>query len=431
MTPIATRFFPLTAGALAALALVAAPRRAHAFAEDLCYIPGGGPIQSCAPLPAACLPAGTISPACYTAILATDAAQGSSFDSGRSSVHTDITFLLAEAVGFSETDAYWIAAYDEATDLGSFEPRDNSSVVVGTGEWATADIGGLVRGDFTSGGVLLHFVSPYNNGSSTPPAGINGLAPDPTNAATEPTLANFRAWALAASSSAKPACTAGLTIQSPQGDYATGAACYATGTPIHGSIASIQSVPVPIQATTSLQVIQDPSGGPQTFAPMFDALVATDGAGDTSATHAQDARLGVYLHVLADRITHHVCTDQSVIAGPNAFGFQIAMTNADCDQPIHLLRHAWETGTNFAQLAAQDRTTEAMLVTIYTELVTIAKQRGVLRTGADSMATQTAYTSALAHALQQYQCDRSCHGDRRAVACTHKLTPFKGQPACP
>lgn len=49
-----------------------------------------------------------------------------------------------------------------------------------------------------TGGVLLHLIAPYNHGAATPLAGVDGLRPDPTDAQTEPTLANFRAWALAA-----------------------------------------------------------------------------------------------------------------------------------------------------------------------------------------------------------------------------------------
>ncbi len=41
---------------------------------------------------------------------------------GRSLVHTDSTYIIARKVGFSVRDAYWIAAYSEATDLGTFVP---------------------------------------------------------------------------------------------------------------------------------------------------------------------------------------------------------------------------------------------------------------------------------------------------------------------
>jgi hypothetical protein len=408
-------------------AVLAQPHDADAFFEDLCYAPGGGALASCAPLPDVCRPAGTDTAACKAAIIAVNTQRRNSSDGGRSSVHTDVTFLLAQAVGFSATDAYWIAAYDESADLGSFAPRDNNSMPVGDGALVTANVSGLVRVDRTSGGVLLHVIAPYNHGLATPVPGIDGLHPDPTDAETEVTLANFRAWALAASSATRPACTAGLTIQSAAGDYATGATCYAAGTPIQTAISLFGPIDLPFTTQTRPQLVQDSST--PIYAPDFDALVATDGAHDSSAAHAADARLGVYLHLLADRISHHVCEDRSVISGPSASGFAVDLTSSECAQPIHLLRHAWETGVDFARLAPQDRTTLAMLSSVYQELVAFARARDVLRPGAEGAAAQATYTSQLALALEKFAApDRVAAID--AVGCAHGLAPLPGQPAC-
>jgi hypothetical protein len=426
---ITRRHHPIsTAAALALGAVLTQAHDAHAFAEDLCYAPGGGPLASCGPLPEVCRPAGTDTAACKAALIAVVARQRRSSDGGRSSIHTDVTFLLAQAVGFSATDAYWIAAYDEAADLGSFEIRDNDSRAVGGGALATANVSGLVRTDAKSGGVLLHVIAPYNHGLTTPPLAVDGLHPDPTDAATEVTLANFRAWALAAPSAAKPACTGGLTVQSAAGDYATGATCFASGMPIQASIRLFGPLDLPFATQAGPQLVQDSSAPVR--APGFDALVATDGAHDASAGHAADARLGVYLHMLADRISHHVCADRSVISGPSASGFFVDLTNSECAQGIHLLRHAWETGVDYARLLPQDRTTLAMLQSVYQELVAFARARGVLRAGADLPATQAAYTGETALALQKFQAaDRVAALD--AVGCAHGLAPLPGQPACP
>src|SRR5215468_6117407 len=276
------------AAALAAGAILTPARDAAAFAEDLCYAPGGGPLASCAPLPAVCRPAGTDTAVCKAALIAEVARQRNASDGGRSSIHTDVTFLLAQAVGFSATDAYWIAAYDESADLGGFEIRDNDSLPVGGGALATADVSGLVRTNAMSGGPLLHVIAPYNHGLATPPPGIDGLHPDPTDAATEVTLANFRAWALAASSAARPACTGGLTVQSPAGDYATGPACYTTGAPIDGAVALFAVGAVPFSTKAGPQIAHDAT--PPVTAAAFDTLVASDGAHDPSSAHAADAR---------------------------------------------------------------------------------------------------------------------------------------------
>jgi hypothetical protein len=418
---------PPTVALAIAIAVLAHTGDAHAFVEDLCYAPGGGAVTNCTPLPDVCRPAGTQTIACKLAVIATAARTRNTTDGGRSAIHTDVTYVLAQAVGFSATDAYWIAAYDESADLGSFAPRDNNSTVVGGGSLATANVSGLVRTDARTGGPLLHVIAPYNHGLDAPVPGIDGLHPDPSNAATEVTLANFRAWALAASSAARPACSAGLTVQSAAGDYATGATCFATATQIQASISLFGPIDVPFMTQAGPQIVQDSTSS--ILAPDFDALVGTDGARDASAVHAADARLGVYLHLLADRISHHVCEDRAVITGPTESGFFVNLTNSDCAQPIHLLRHAWETGVDYALLAPRDRTTLAMLGSAYQELVAFAQARGVLRPGAGRPEAQAAYTAQLAAALENFQApDRIAAID--AVGCAHGLMPLPGQPAC-
>src|SRR5690349_1282786 len=84
----------LLAAAIGAGAVVGRAGDAHAFAEDLCYAQGGGPLVSCAPLPEVCRPAGTQTVACKAAIIAVAAHQRNASDGGRSSVHTDVTYLL-------------------------------------------------------------------------------------------------------------------------------------------------------------------------------------------------------------------------------------------------------------------------------------------------------------------------------------------------
>src|SRR6185295_11909444 len=127
-------------------------------------------------------------------------------------------------------------------------------------------------------------------------------------------------------------CTAGLTVQSAAGDYATGATCYTAGAPIQAAVSLFGPLDLRFATQTRSQLVQDSTA--PVYSPDFDALVATDGAHDAGAAHAADARLGVYLHVLADRISHHVCGDHSVISGPTASGFVVNLTNTECAQPI-------------------------------------------------------------------------------------------------
>jgi hypothetical protein len=396
---------------------------AHAFGEDLCYPVGGGPIVSCGPLPDACQPVPTSTDACKQAIITEDGnAQSGIYAEGRSTVHVDSVYYIAQALGFSPIDAYWIAAYDGTVDTGEFSPYDNNSTIYGNGQYATADLTGIERGDLNSGGILLHFIAPYNHGLQQPPPNVNGLTPNPQDTATEPTLANWRAWAMTGS----VACTAGLTVQTADGNYGTGPACFASGTPIRGTISALGNAAVPFATATGLQIIEDPDHGAQVLSSHFAAVIATDGAHTTSATHLADARLGVYLHILADRITHHECTDLGVIAGPTAAGFNIDLSNDECVQGWHLLHHAWETGVDFSLVPPNDRTTQAALESTYDELAKFGAARGLTPVaGID----KTALLGALATAIEKFDAiPRVLALD--AVGCSHSFAIFPGQPAC-
>src|SRR5262249_42729568 len=77
--------------------IVALPGRAHASAEALCYPRGGGALVNCTPLPAVCRPAGKETAACKVVVVAVANRRRNANDGGRSSVHTDVTYLLAQA----------------------------------------------------------------------------------------------------------------------------------------------------------------------------------------------------------------------------------------------------------------------------------------------------------------------------------------------
>lgn len=424
--------FSSTLALSAAALFVAAPARA--FTEDVCYPTGGG-IAACTPLPAACLPAGTDTPACRSAAALTFATSNATYPDARSTVHVDASYILAQAVGFSATDAYWVAAYSEATDRGSFEPRDETGAVVGGGSLATATVNGLVRTDFNSGGVLIHFSAPRNVAAPAPVAGIDGLHPDPTNPNTEVMLAHLRAWAMAGSGSARPDCAGGLTDPSASGDDATGTTCYASGgapATISGAVALFDGLSMTppdggtmsFSVQTGLQIIQDSDAGTAT-SDTFDAIV---GGGPD---HIADARLGVYIHAFGDRISHHVCLDQGYLYGPTDGGtaWQANMTNGQCAQGLHALRHMWETGVDYASLAAEDQTTIAYLGNAYDELVAFATARGVLAASASSSTARSALVADLTAALATSGVAARLAA-LRGVTCSRGLTPFPGEAAC-
>lgn len=402
------------------------PAVALAFAEDVCYPAqssgaAGAPV-TCNPLPAACAPAGVDSAACRAAALVTFAASTATRVDGRSAVHTDATHLLAQAVGFSASDAYWIAAYDEAVDLGVFQPRDFSGQPVGE---ATSNIDGFVRTNAGVGGTFFHFNAPRVGGT-------DGLHPTSQDPHVEPVLAHVRRWAVQGTGNARVECTGSFTTQSAGGDWATGSQCYvlpsgAAGT-VGATIAAIGSVAAPLPTiSTGLQVVttaQPPQ--PAIDSQGFDNVVGG------SADRVRDARLGIYLHVLADRVSHHVCVDQSRLTGPNTGAtptFYFDLTNGECTQDVHALRHIWETGVRFSQLSTQDRTTEAALSNVYDELVTFAQARGVLRPGAATAPYKSAVMAAVVAALQVPDAVARMTAVANA-ACARGYAPFPGTVTC-
>lgn len=399
----------------AVAAALAAPGVAHAFAEDVCFDENGA--RNCSEIPEQCLPVGTDDARCRAAASAAFVVEGSSATAARSTLHADATHLIAQFVGFSAEDAWWIAAYDEVADYSSFDAMDREGLPYGDGAYATATLDGFNRLNLPSGGMLFHFMAPFHGADASPIPGIDGLDPDPTDGTTEVQLANLRAWALGDA----PGCTAGLTVP-VDGDYARGPACYSEDgepVPVHGEVRGVGSVAIPFNVVTGPQVIVSSDTAPITTEG-FDAVVGED--------RAADARLGVYLHSLADRISHHVCADTAHLS-LSEDGFSYDATSDDCTQGTHALRHLWEAGVDPDVLSAADRTTPAALETIADELADFAGYRGVYRADRDTDEARTALLRAIGEAIALPNA-----GDRidalAAVACDAGVAPFPGMPAC-
>ncbi|MBC2639228.1 MULTISPECIES: hypothetical protein [unclassified Rhodococcus (in: high G+C Gram-positive bacteria)] len=404
---------------LTAAALVVSPPLVHGFAEDICYTEDGAPPHNCAPLPTDCPLNDPNGPICGVEAFARYGFTLRQPLGGRSLVHSDSTYIIARTVGFSERDAYWIAAYDEATDLGTFAPRDvNGRLVPGADALTTKDISGLVRTHFATGGFLFHFL-PTLRGPSDPQP--NGLQPDVDDPQHEIMLTHLRRWALAGPGSDAPLCTGGFTNPSADGDYATGTTCYGGTQPvqINGTYSVETPVAIPFTNDTGEQVISDNVRSSQ-----FDSWIGSD---------SWNARMGIYIHALGDRISHHVCTDAGTITPPSpaspAFG--IGLNVPTCDQGPHAIRHEYETGVDFAGLAPEDRTTEAALSMVYDELVAFARVRGTLDARATAPATKTALVSdGLLPALEIREPVERLTAVT-AVGCRSGVPAFPGNPVCP
>lgn len=415
---------PIVAGLVASLA---AP--AWAFFEDVCYLPNQAGMANCTPLPASCSLTEPVSAACRNDALASfqNVNNAQKFDTTvppRSTVHVDATHLLAQAVGFPASSAYWIAAYDEASDRGQFAPVDAVGQPLANADaLRTVTVDGIVRGNLANGGIFFHFNAPSTQAAST-----NGLYPVPTDPIGEPFLAHLRRWAMGqkVNTAAAPDCMGGLTTPTSVNgltSYALGPSCFVNGT-LQGKLALFGGFALPIgPIATGAQVVATAAatGAQAVTSDQFDTYVGA---------HAADARIGIYMHVLADRVSHHVCTDAAHLSEPTSGGaFTENFDNPGCVQSLHTLRHEYETGVPFAKLSPQDQTTPAALSIVYDELLAFAQARGIAYPQAGDSSVKAALLAAVSTALQQPAApDRvNCLA---AVACNAGLQPFPGSPAC-
>lgn len=395
------------------LLALAIPSPAQAFAEDSCPLQGGWTecsLQAC--------PSSNELVACESIAMATTVLfQQVTANAGgrRSNLHFDAAYYLAQAVGLSPRDAYLIAAYDQAVDTGGYVHRDQAGGLMADpadclGETAppacalnTLVVGGLDRNNFVGGGLFFHFMAPLDGVAAT------GLSPQIAAPAQETLLHHVRRWVYGQG----PLCVAALTEPVSAQDYAGGRRCYQTGlreSPrLLGRIPFITELGLAgyadwISPLGEQGVVTDPVSGEITPASALDQYLPPE--------QAAMARMGIYLHAVQDRVSHHRCNLASRLEGPRPLDAAPILSNplmgpgylflqsqdpadlvgifvgaeplvdaeffyefsiAECDQLSHANRHVWEVGMEQDEIAEADRTTEASLRVAAEELRAFAQ----------------------------------------------------------
>jgi len=277
---------------------------------------------------------------------------------GRSLVHGDSTYLMAQLLGYTPWDAYQIMMYNEATDQKDYLPfdqagrqlMDDNTIDQCRAGWGTAMarqcllttklINGVYKFNNQSGGMLLHLHARYSPDGSQPPSiGFPANYFSPANAPYEPLLTNLQDWAFGRR---QDACVAGIlvpntggapvsmpcevrdrVIKSPQSVFALG----------------VPQLQIPFYSNLGILIINEDDQG---------QVLATDSSFQNFLTphEVAYAKLGVYLHAYVDRVSHHMCTDRSWFQQEASGDYISDYDQVYCAQGSHFLWHAWEQGTN-------------------------------------------------------------------------------------
>jgi len=360
--------------------LIVAPS-ANAFLEDLCQsrTPGPRTLGYC------------VRPVCPSSFSENRACPAQMLDfasvkPGRSMIHADSTYFIAQALGYRADVAYWITAYNEVTDYTQYKPLDqcgNEASTDNSGRnYISAQFNGFQRTNINTDGPLDHYVVNFSpNGQGTDVHGAGGVQslypfhyprppgyPVHIDDTYQKTLANMREWVMRAGPEPGTLCTVGLTTSD-------GAGC------LTGTIAG--TVPLIMKSTKGI-AFSVPAGKKvlnyvsDTDYDYYEALGAylkdkqkTTGTlwkdPNSDSVPVQLARVGLYLHMLQDTSSHATfCGDDAPSppggSDPGTYMFiSDSATNAvkvsfgsSCASSPHLAGHVQETGTGNDPLPLRD-----------------------------------------------------------------------------
>jgi len=398
---------------LLALHCALTPGTGFAFFEDICLSSAEKGIVECIQPTKDCKINTSVNAAC-PAQLAESVNMLISHVPGRSMIHADATYFIAQALGYRSDVAYWIAAYNEVTDLTMYAPIDQCGGVAtskNSGKhFITAKFNGFERTNIKTDGPLYHYVLSFSpNGDGTDVHGAGGVQavypfhypvsqlvsgyPNSLDDVYQGTLYNLRQWAMQAGNQPGLLCAAGLTEQNGLSHF-SGPKCL-TNIPIRGTVPLLSGFRFgsKIEAHSG-QKILDNSKREMTY-DVLDSWLKdrkrTTGVlwkdPESPPVPVQLVRLGIYLHTLQDTSSHSTyCGDDapSPPGGKDPGTYMVLgadkvrlVFGTSCASIPHLAGHLQETGTGSEHLPLRDYTALNMTLN---ELVifgnTVAKAKG-------------------------------------------------------
>jgi hypothetical protein len=359
-------------------ACLLAASTANAFLEDICLPrrPGQPALMYC--VRPTCPPPFSPNRACPAQVL-----DFATIEKGRSMIHADSTYFIAQALGYRADVAYWIAAYDEVTDYGQYIPIDQCGVQASTSNsgasYISTAFNGFVRTNAQTDGPLDHYVVAFSpNGQGTDVHGAMGVQalyplhyplpgyPEHISDTYEKTLYNLRQWAMLPTREPGLLCTVGLTNADNTG-------CI-SGINITGTVPVIMrsAKGVALNVPAGRKVLNIDQNGNVTYYEELQKYL--DDTNLTTGTlwkepkpipvPVQVARIGLYLHVLQDTDSHSTyCGDDGPTPpGGCDRGTYMTMSSSavnlnfgdSCAIGPHLASHVQETGTGNNPLPLRD-----------------------------------------------------------------------------
>ncbi|MGJ5116971.1 hypothetical protein [Bradyrhizobium oligotrophicum] len=383
-----------------------APRPAHAFLEDICIPRVKDGLKNCLAPASACKdPAEALNRGCLL-----EAVQFAVIPPGRSMIHADSTYFIAQALGYRADVAYWIAAYNENSDYAQYAPIDQcggQATSTNSGaSYITAKFNGFQRTNNTTDGPLYHYLLNFSpNGQGTDVHGASGVQavypfhypppgyPITIDSVYQGTLYDLRQWAMKGDEAPGLLCTAGYTVPNGSSNF-SGPKCL-SNVPISGNVPLLENYAIgPAINVTSGPKILDNSNGNVDYTQLkswLDDKSRTTGVlfddPRKPPVPVQIARIGLYLHSLQDASSHGTfCGDDAPSPpGGSDVGSYMFMSSGSiklsfgtyCATGPHLASHVQETGTGDTSLPLRDY---VALNNTVDELIlfgnNVAKQRG-------------------------------------------------------
>lgn len=377
---------------------------ASAFGVDVCFndpTSGEPPIRNCIGVGEACRTSHLTLEEEFTCRLEamSDSLKGltgtNTIIGGRSLVHSDSTYFMAQMLGFSPWQAYQMMIYSEATDQSEYTAFDRQGRQMLTDEemkacranWGpsmprhclliTPEVKGVSKFNFHTGGMFLHLQARFSSDGKPPPKIFF-----PTdyfseaNVPYEMLLRNFRAWAF---DERPDACAAG--IMKPSDTNKTGpAACEQTTAVLHSPMNvfpfGFSKLAIPFITELGPLIIEEREAKQG----VSDHVMANNESLQAylAPHNAAYAKMGMFVHALGDRYSHHMCTDASYTYKTSDTAYLSDYASSFCAQGSHFLWHVWEQGTNQSDenLAIEHQTMRPALEAVYDQLWAYGRHQG-------------------------------------------------------